>query len=342
MDVVAPDISVIVVTYRSAEVIEACVRSVDRIGVATQLVVIDNASDDGSADLVASRFPRAVIVKNKENIGFARAVNQAIGLCRGRAVLLLNPDTEIEDGSVELLLAALDGDDALGAVGPLVTQPSGRRRVLEAGLQLTTWRMFTHATGLSRLSARLPLFDGSYLIRGVHDDRPRDVGWISGACMLVRTDIMISLGGLSERWFMYAEDFEFCLRITRAGWRIRHLPAARVSHHMSTSGVGRRQAKIAWAKAWRSYHREYLSRGPVSHACWRAVFAFQLASRASYFLVKAALRPGAGWTSDAYDFGACAVALFRAEPTRRSAVSGDDSDGLPVADDARAPAISPS
>jgi N-acetylglucosaminyl-diphospho-decaprenol L-rhamnosyltransferase len=342
MDAVVPDVSVVVVTYQSADVVEACLRSVDRVGVSTQIVVIDNASDDGSAELVAASFPHAVLVKNKDNVGFARAVNQAIGLCRGRATLLLNPDTEIEDGSVELLLAALDGDSALGAVGPLVTQPSGRRRVLEAGRQLTTWRMFTHATGLSRLSARVPLIEGSYLLRGVHDNHPRDVGWISGACMLVRTDIMLSLGGLNERWFMYAEDFELCLRITRAGWRLRHLPAARVSHHMNTSGVGKRRAKIAWAMAWRSYHHDYLARGPLSHSTWRAVFAFQLMSRAAYFLVKAALKPGEGWASDAHDFASCAVALFRLEPSRQSGVSADHSDGRSVADAARAPAISPS
>jgi N-acetylglucosaminyl-diphospho-decaprenol L-rhamnosyltransferase len=342
MDAVVPDISVIVVTYRSADVVSACLRSVGRVRVSTQIVVIDNASDDGSADLVATSFPHAVIVKNKENVGFARAVNQAMGLCRGRTILLLNPDTEIEDESVELLLTALDADRALGAVGPLVTQPAGRRRVLEAGRQLTTWRMFTHATGLSRLSARVPLIEGSYLIRGVHDDHPRDVGWISGACMLIRTDLMVSLGGLNDRWFMYAEDFELCLRITGAGWRLRHLPAARVSHHMNTSGVGRRQAKIAWAMAWRSYHRDYLARGALAHSCWRAVFAFQLMSRASYFLVRATLKPGEGWASDAYDFGSCAIALFRPEPSRRSGASGDHSDGRSVVDDARAPAISPS
>ncbi len=336
-----PDVSVIVVTYRSVDVIDACLRSVDRIDVTTQIVVIDNASDDGSADLVAASFPHVVLVKNKDNVGFAHAVNQAIVLCQGRATLLLNPDTEIEHGSVELLLAALDGDRALGAVGPLVTQPAGRRRVLEAGRQLTTWRMFTHATGLSRLSARVPLIEGSYLLRGVHDDHPRDVGWLSGACILVRTDLMVSLGGLNERWFMYAEDFEFCLRITHAGWLLRHLPAARVSHHMNTSGVGRRQAKIAWAMAWRSYHRGYLSHGWLSHLCWRVVFAFQLMSRACYFLVKAALKPGEGWASDAHDFGLCTVALFRPERPRQSGVSADHS-GRSLADDARASAISPS
>lgn len=341
MDAAVPDVSVIVVTYNSADVIYACLRSVERVGVPTQIVVIDNASDDGSAELVATSFPRAALVTNNENVGFARAVNQAIGLCRGRAILLLNPDTEVTDGSIELLLAALDSDRALGAVGPLVTQPAQRRRVLEAGRQLTTWRMFTHATGLSRLSARVPLLEGSYLIRGVHDDRPRDVGWISGACILIRSELMASLGGLNERWFMYAEDFELCLRITRAGWRLRHLPAARVSHHMSTSGIGRQQAKVAWAMAWRGYHRDYLTRGRLAHSCWCAVFAFQLMSRASYFLVKAALHPGEGWASDAHDFATCAIALLRPESQHRSRASGDHFSGKPAADDARVTAISP-
>jgi GT2 family glycosyltransferase len=225
--------------------------------------------------------------------------------------MLLNPDTQLDPGSLEQLVAILDAEPTVGAVGPVMHQPAGRRKVLEAGRQLTTWRMLMHLSGLSRLSRDHPALEGVYLIRGVHDDRRRDVEWLSGACVLVRSTVFTELGPLSERWFMYAEDFEFSLRMTRANWRLSHVPEARVSHDMSTSSASA-DRRVAWALAWSDFHRTELASNSATHALWRLTFASMLATRA----VRAALKAmtdrahAREWRFEAQGLATCAVRVI--------------------------------
>ncbi len=317
-----PTLSVVVVSYRTPDLLEACLAALSLVTVAHEVVVVDNASDDGSAQRVANRFPDARLICNPVNVGFARAVNQALDVVQGRYTLLLNPDTTVPQGALESLLELIECDAAIAAVGPAIDHVGGRRRVLDAGRQLTTWRLFAHASGLSRLSKRWRFLEGAYLLRGIHDDRARDVDWTSGACFLARTSVLTSLTGMSERWFMYAEDFELCLRIRNAGWRIVHDPSVRISHHLGASwsdgGARRRSGKVAWALAWTDYHRTCLARSATSSKIWRAVFVAQLLSRAAHYTVKARrdVTRAAQWRAEAADFRACAAAVlrFRAAP----------------------------
>lgn len=314
-------LSVVLVSYRTPELLAACLEQLVTETSVLEIVVVDNASNDGSADLVEHRFPDVRLIRNAANVGFARAVNQALRHCEGKYILLLNPDTVLEADTIDGLLCRLVTDPAIGAIGPAVRHPTGRLKVLSGGRQPTLWRMFTHATMLSRLSRRVPLLEGLNLLNGVHDDRPRDVEWLTGACVMLRHDALDAVGGLSERWFMYAEDLELCLRLRRAGWRLVHLPSSRIVHHMGASTDPALPQGTAWAVALHDFYRTDICAGLVAGLLWRLVFAGQLISRSMYYharSVVASLRCGRAssqvWAREATGFAACAIAVLRGSP----------------------------
>jgi GT2 family glycosyltransferase len=178
--------------------------------------------------------------------------------------------------------------------------------------------MFTHATLLSRFSRRIPLLEGLNLLAGVHDDRPRDVEWLTGACLLLRSDALHSVGPLSEQWFMYAEDLELCHRLGGAGWRLVHLPSVQVLHHMAASTHSAHATSTAWAVALHDYYRRDICHGAISGVMWRLVFAAQLVSRSLYYRLRARRaqmssdREGANsWTREARGFAASAIDILR-------------------------------
>jgi N-acetylglucosaminyl-diphospho-decaprenol L-rhamnosyltransferase len=310
-------ISVVLVSFRTPQFLRDCLMQLSSEPAVAQVIVVDNASGDDSAALVEREFPDVELVRNSKNVGFARAVNQALPHCRGELVLLLNPDTVLDQGAIDELVRQLNAQPRIAAVGPAIRHSSGRLRVLSAGRQPTVWRMLTHATLLSRLSRGLPFLEGLNLIAGVHDDRQRDVEWLTGACFLVRRNALDAVGGLSERWFMYAEDLELCLRLRRAGWRLAHVPSAQVVHHMGASADRTKPPSTAWAVTLHDFYRTDISSGVIADLFWRGVFASQLVSRAAYYRLRSATgrrsapKASAAWQREAAGFIACAVAVLR-------------------------------
>jgi len=307
-------VSVVLVSFRTPTLLSACLEQLRGEPCVREVIVVDNASGDGSAELVERDFPGMLLIRNTVNVGFARAVNQALGHCAGEYILLLNPDVVLGKTAVSQLTALLASDSSIGAAAPAIRHVSGRLRVLSGGRQPTLWRMFTHATLLSRFSRRIPSLEGLNLLAGIHDDRPRDVEWLTGACLMLRHDALDSVGPLSERWFMYAEDLELCLRLSRAGWRLVHLPAAQIVHHMAASTDTPTATSTAWAVALHDYYRRDISKGPFARMAWRLVFAAQLLSRSLYYRLRAR-RAGVSldrdransWMREARGFAACAI-----------------------------------
>jgi N-acetylglucosaminyl-diphospho-decaprenol L-rhamnosyltransferase len=311
-------VSVVLVSFRTPKLLEACLEELRHEACVREVIVVDNASGDGSAELVERAFPEVRLIRNAVNVGFARAVNQAIGQCAGEYILLLNPDAVLEESALAQLVALLASDPAIGAAGPAISHITGRLRVLSGGRQPTLWRMFTHATLLSRFSRRLPLLEGLNLLTGVHDDRPRDVEWLTGACLMIRHDALDSVGALSEQWFMYAEDLELCLRLGRAGWRLVHLPSAHIVHHMAASTDTPTATSTAWAVALHDFYRRDISKGPIARMAWRFIFAAQLLSRSLYYRLRSRKawmssdrEQTNSWLREARGFAASAIDVLR-------------------------------
>jgi len=247
-----PDISVVIVSRNTRELLRACLRSIDaHAGALTvETIVVDSASSDGAVAMIREAFPAVIVLEPGTNVGFARGNNLGIKRARGAAILLLNPDTTLTPGALGTLLAALRDDPAVGVVGPCLRYPDGsvqssRRRfptLLTAAVESTVvqeWR-----PGLPALAR--------YYMNDTPLDAPADVDWLVGACLLVRRAVFARVGLLDERSFLYSEEPEWCWRVRRAGWRVGYIPAALVWHHEGAStgqNVLVRQRAFALSKA---------------------------------------------------------------------------------------------
>lgn len=302
----------ILVSYNTREQLRDCLASLLKEH-PRSIVVVDNNSNDGSAEMVAVEFPTVTLIRNRENVGFARAVNQALRNARAPMVLLLNPDAIMTPGSLRALANYLLANPAVGAVGPAMRHPDGRLRVLPAGRQPTLWRVFTHISGLSRLSAVSPLFDGWQHLAGVHDRGPLAVEWLTGGCLLLRTQAVREVGLLSERWFLYAEDLELCKRLSDAGWQIVHLPNAEVYHRFGASSPDSGPIGTQWIDALKDFYRMEWSPRPITDLAWRLTFAAGFIARSGGYALRAAQRPGErrSWQREARKYAAYARAVVR-------------------------------
>jgi N-acetylglucosaminyl-diphospho-decaprenol L-rhamnosyltransferase len=221
-------VDAVVVSYNSRATLRDCVSSLaDTPGV--RAIVVDNASPDDALDTIADLD--ATIVRTGRNGGFSFGCNAGVSAGDAPYVLFLNPDARLEDGALDALRAVLDADPAAGLAAPLILEDDG-----------------TPAPSLRRFpSLRTALGQALFLHRLVpawdellHDPasyaRPRDVEWVSGACMLIRRDALARIGGMDERFFLYCEDTDICRRLWNAGLAVRFTPAAVARHAGGASG----------------------------------------------------------------------------------------------------------
>jgi GT2 family glycosyltransferase len=233
------DLTVICVTYRSREWVVASLNSAvaaaAHAGLSHELIVVDNASDDGTADEVVSRFPGAVVIRNTDNVGFGAANNQAFDIARGAAWLLLNPDAVVEPGAIDALLQALAEDPRLAVAGPGV-RGAGIGEAESAGMLPGIRSLAGHFLFLNRL---MPAGAGGafrgFQTRGRPSVSTDHVEWVSGAVMLVRPSAIREVGGFDPSIFMYGEDLDLCGRLLARKWRIGLVPGARASHAIGGS-----------------------------------------------------------------------------------------------------------
>jgi GT2 family glycosyltransferase len=199
----------------------------------TEIIVVDNASSDGSAEMVHEEFPHVQLVVNDQNRGFTVASNQGLRLSHGRYLLLLNPDTEVVGDALGTMVDYMEGHPEVGALGPQLCYPDG-------SLQSSRRRFPTVTTALVESTVIQEWWtDNSILRRYYMTDTPNDmiqpVDWVVGACLLVRRQAYEQVGGLDEGFFMYSEELDWCRRIKDAGWEVVYLPTATVIHHEGKS-----------------------------------------------------------------------------------------------------------
>lgn len=281
--------SVVIVTFNAADDIAECIASFQGAS-HVEIVVVDNSSTDGTPQLVEG-LKRAgavdVVVLSTQNHGFAKAVNTGIAKSSGRDILLLNPDARISATALELLRDAVDDDPELGIVAPVVLNGPGVA-VMSAGEQPTLWPLFTHYSGLARAFPTVRAFRGRHLYLKHHANVDQDVGWVSGACMYISRRAMDRVGLLSERWFMYGEDIDYCHRVREAGLAVRALAGARAEHSLGASVNSPSQAAASgttpatstmWARNTFDYYCHTFSPGWFRRFTWRAIFSGGLYAR---------------------------------------------------------------
>jgi GT2 family glycosyltransferase len=219
-----PLLSVCIVNWNAGDVLFKCLAALaaDRDRGRWEILVIDNASPDGSAAAIARRYPDVRVELNPQNLGFAAASNRALDLARGTYLLLLNPDTRVRPGALGGLVDLLDQQPDVGAVGPRLVGDDGALQ-LSCGRTPSLWTAAVAKLLLHRLFS-------VYKFGRREHAKSRDVGWVSGACLMARRQAVQAAGRLDPAIFMFHEDVEWCMRIRRAGWRIVYSPGSEVVH----------------------------------------------------------------------------------------------------------------
>jgi N-acetylglucosaminyl-diphospho-decaprenol L-rhamnosyltransferase len=224
------DLSVSVVSYRTPEHLRQCLSALERERTAIDLdvTVVDNASGDGSVEMVADHFPWVRLICNDRNRGFGAAHNQALRAAGGRYLLILNSDATPTSGALRTLVEFMDEHPEVAVAGPRLRYPNGsvqqsRRRFP------TLATLLLESTQLQRFSPH-NLVLRRYYVADRSDDEPQEVDWLVGACLCVRASAAARVGLFDERFFMYSEELDWCRRFRAAGWRIAFVPGAEVTH----------------------------------------------------------------------------------------------------------------
>jgi N-acetylglucosaminyl-diphospho-decaprenol L-rhamnosyltransferase len=217
-------------------------------------VVIDNASADGSADAVAAEFPSVELIRNQDNVGFARSANQGIARANTPYLVLLNPDTEATPDLLASQLEYLEHHPDVWAVAPRLIASNGTVQTLAAGFAPTPWRAFLYFMGLSYV---LPWPSAGFSI-SPRINHPVDVDWLSGACLTVRREAIDRVGPLDGSFFLYGEDMDWCRRMRAAGGRLVFLADHDLKHARAASS-GNEVASTDWLVGLTRYVRPQTS-----------------------------------------------------------------------------------
>lgn len=263
-------LSVIIVNWNTRDLLTQCLDSIAAVcesqivpadapdqgrravGLSIEVFVVDNASSDGSPEVVRERFPWARLIRNVENVGFARANNQAIELADGQYVLLLNSDTVVHPGAFDALVGFMARNPKAGAAGARLLNADGTVQP-SCHPMLTPWREFIRLMFLDQL-----LHVAVYGARWWEQRQPRQTEVIKGACLLLRRAALEQVGLLDGAYFMYTEEVDLCYRLAEAGWQLWWVPGALVTHFGEASS--RQVAQAMYVQLYRSktqFYRKY-------------------------------------------------------------------------------------
>ncbi len=219
-------LSIIIVNWNTRQDLLECLDSVfvNPMAAEMDVIVVDNASTDGSADAVASRYPQVRLIRSSENLGFAKANNRAAALSSSRYWLLLNPDALVHAGAIDRMLHYMEEHPNVAAVGPRLLNPDGSG-------QLSIWRrptLFREWWRLFHLDQLYPFSEYSPAV--LDSKKPRRVDILHGACLLLRRDVVHGMGLFDEDYFIFSEEIDLCDRLGRADWELHWVPEAVVTH----------------------------------------------------------------------------------------------------------------
>ncbi len=259
------DLSVIIVNWNTCDLLRRCLAALTGTGslrLKIEMFVIDNASTDGSAEMVACEFPYVRLIRNTANLGFARANNQGLRLSRGRYVLLLNSDALASPEALAHLVHFMDEHPDAGICGPRLVRPDGTPQVYAFGGDPTLGYLLMR--GVKRLF-RVYMHDWATSVI-------QEVDWVSGACLMARRQAVGQVGLLDEEMFMYFEDNDWCLRMRQAGWRVYHVPEVSVVHVGGQSLAKNPAAQQAYYKSLVYFYRKHY--GPIARWLLRVLLIF--------------------------------------------------------------------
>ena len=231
-----PLISVVIVNYKVPDEISQLLRSLQQAELydKTEVIIVDNASQDNSHDIITKEFPDITWIPLKNNIGFGKACNVGTQNSKGTYLLFLNPDTLISQNTLRISVDFLESHPDVGIMGPKIIKPDGTFQPHSRRSFPTPFNAFTYLFGLSKLFPKSKLF-GQYNLTYLDPDIGMEVDAISGSFMFLRREIIQDVGYLDEDYFMYCEDVDYCYRIKKSGWKIYYIPDSSLIHYKGES-----------------------------------------------------------------------------------------------------------
>jgi len=237
----AKRLSIIILNWNTRALLRQCLNSLTSEDVSNdEIIIIDNASTDGSPQMVQETFPQVELLINSKNLGFTIANNQGIKIAHGRYILLLNSDTLASRAALDNLVHFMDTHPGVGACSPRLLRPDGIPQSYAFGKDPTLGYLL--ARGFNQIVFHRQLHNWSI-------EKPLEVDWVSGACLMVRREVIDQVGGLDENIFMYFEDNDWCLRIRQAGWKVYYVPQIEITHIGGQSVNQNPKARQAYYKS---------------------------------------------------------------------------------------------
>jgi GT2 family glycosyltransferase len=279
------DLTITVASWNTRDPLRACLQSLQdlRGELPFEVIVLDNASGDGSPDVVREEFPWVTLIASETNTGFGAAHNRAMERGSGRYLLVLNSDAVVAAGTLQGIVEFAERNPKIGVFGPKILNPNGTLQYSCRRFPTIQAALFRN-TLLGRLFPR-NRYTADYLMSEWPHDQPRQVDWVSGAAMVVRREVFEQLGGFDEQFFMYCEDVDLCLRARQAGWETWYVPAGGVTHEIgrSTSQIANKAIRMFHHSMWLFYRKHYIHQvAPIL----RPLVPFGLWVRATAFIAK--------------------------------------------------------
>lgn len=275
------ELSIIIVTWNCKDFVANCLTSIrSHVRERSEIIVVDNASTDGTVEMLTARFPEVRVLKAGANLGFARANNIGLRVSRGRYVALMNPDVTLFDGSLQRALAVLSAHSEIGILGPRMLAADGTVR--RSGMRFPNlWNCLCDALLLHRVFGRWASFGGQ-LMADCSWDRSREVDVLNGWFWVVKREAVDQVGLLDEQFFMYGEDLDWCRRFRDAGWAVRFEPSCSAIHYGgASSGNSPLRFFLEMQRAnlqyWRKHH------GRSARLLHRLVLAIHHSARAGAY-----------------------------------------------------------
>ncbi len=255
-------ISIVIVSFNVEKLLKECIESIYKETQAGSfdIWVVDNNSRDNSVQMVRENFPEVNVIENNENVGFPRANNQAVVKSQSDYILLLNPDTIIQDLAIDKMVAFMDSDPKVGVSGCRVLNEDGSLQLACRRSIPTPKVAFYRLSGLSRLfpnSKTMAKYNLTYL----DPNQPHEVDAVSGAFLLIRKQVVDAIGVLDENFFIYGEDMDWCIRAKSAGWKVMYYPDAEILHY---KGIGcstnSRKTSYEFYRAMVLFHKKHFAK----------------------------------------------------------------------------------
>ncbi len=266
----APELSIVIVSFNTREILRECLQAVYKFttGITFEVIVVDNASQDGSPVMVREAFPQARLVELNENVGFGMGNNAGVKAARGRHLFLLNSDAVLLENTPLALSRHLQQHPDIACLGPQIICPDGQLQLKAFGHLPSPWRLLMQSSGLAYLGLRI--FEGVDGVRRVAPEM--DVGWISGVCLCLRREDYLAMGGFDPRFFMYAEDVALCGQLHRKRGRIVLLDRFDVLHYGGAASPDL-NSRVRNA-VWQQRHILQVCQDEYGHyACFVSTFA---------------------------------------------------------------------